>query len=877
MKKEYSLNGQWQLVWNMVGEKKYEEVTWEDTINCKVPGDVHEALVSHKVIEEPSIYCNSEKCKWVEEQEFWYKKEFMIDSQKSEDPAVTMSTNLEDGKRFELEFEGLDLSADIWLNDQYLGRHENAFSSKVCDVTNKLKEGINVLVVRIDQGLEAVKDKPLEKMGLMWNNTEPYRAWMRKPQYVYGWDWTIWLPSCGIWKDVMLKEYESAYIEDTFIYEEFGNQIVEDGMNLTLQLDVTVGSVNSKHNLESIQSYQLECSIYSDNRFEERREVGSALIPCNIGINHMVIDMEQVQLWWPNLSGNPYLYDIEVTLRDLEGNKIDATSIKHGIRKVEIEEKELNEKEHGFTFVINDTPIFCKGANHVPLDCLPGKITDAKTIKIIDMAKECNMNMLRVWGGGIYESETFIRKCDEEGIMIWHDFMFACGFYPDFDEEYHESITEEVRQALLRTRNHTSVIGWSGNNEIQEMYLNVKGSNPDMPFYGAKIYKELLPSAVEKYCKNVIYRESSPYGREDDPAGIDEGDQHIWHFTHRPNYEHFMDLWRYTDFNIKFLSEYGIAGAMNVSSTKQCISEEGRNPDSKEWMLHSNTSQDNRILSNMIDVYFGDHKQYSMERFIYLSQLLQAELTRHIYDELQRRKFVCSGVLFWTLSDSLGIHNWALVDYYLRKRPVYYYLKQSQHPLKIAFEGYETQNSVGKKEYKAYFRNSPEDIAIWVINDYREAKQIDVVYQWMYFDGTILGEGKSSIEVKANCSEKVMMVPIANHDFKPEKVVLVATIIEDNKIIHENHYFFAPYDKVEVPKANIEYDIVQLGDDCIEVKLISDQYVWMLFADSDKDVEFLDNAMDLMPGVEKRLICKGKDIKYSDLTFYAMNTITVNK
>ncbi|MDF2588322.1 MAG: beta-mannosidase [Anaerocolumna sp.] len=834
-KVDISLNGQWNLYWCEIGKGELEHAIKNATTPCKVPGDVHTALVDAGIIKDPLIDMNSKNCKWLENYEFWFVKNFEIKKEEMTDKVM-------------ITFGGLDLTADIWVNGRYIGNHNNAFYEVSFDITDVIEVGHNTVVVRIDEGIEKVKNKPMELMGKMWNNDQPYRVWMRKPQFVYGWDWTIWLPTCGIWRDVTVSCYKKAYLVDAYVYEASSQDIVE-GEAVTLSAEIRVDKIIK-------ENYTLKCEIYSDERFETNdRKVIDCMIPVDCDVTTMSIKLDSVKLWWPNGCGRPYLYHIIFTLLDTNQNIIDRMERFHGIRAIEIRQEKLNEEEKGFTFMVNGEPIFCKGANHVPSDCLYGRITPERSKALIEKAADCNMNMIRVWGGGIYESEEFMSTCDKMGIMVWHDFMFACGYYPDHDSEFYTEIKKEATAAIIRLRNHTSLIGWSGNNEVQEMYLSAKKWNPEMPWYGRKLYEELLPSLVETYNKNVIYRESSPYGGKE-PTDFEEGDQHIWHFTHRPNYEHYMDLWRFTDFNLKFLSEFGIIGAMSLTSIKKCISPEYQDVDSEVWFHHCNSSSEHKLLNMVVEKYFGDYHQFTLEEYVLRSQVIQAEIIRHIYDEFRARKFVCSGLLFWTLGDSYGINNWSIIDYYMDEKPIYYYLRRSMSPITCAIRGYEVQNFEGMLQYRNHFLGEPEPLTLWAINDTLTDVEIKMDYVIMTFTGEKLKEDSFIGKVASNASEKVMTIDLKGCIKEPENTILYTRIMSDGALINENRYFFAPYKDLKLTKAKVTCSISKQRNDLLEIELNSNRFVWMLHLEKVDGVDYSDNDFDLFPGQKKVIVVK---------------------
>ncbi len=880
-----SLNGEWNLCLQDVGkgtiEVACEAFGGTEVYACRVPGDIHIALTDAGVIADPLVDENSKECRWLEEKEFWYQKRFDIGGDFLLDET-------------EVVFEGLDLTADIWLNGQYIGSHNNAFIEKVINVSDFIKVGENVLTVRIDDGVYGVRDKDVEFNKHSWNGEQPYRSWMRKPQFVYGWDWTIWLPTCGIWKGVTVRSYRLAAVRDIYIENKYEGQHISEAESVTLEVAAEVEIFKEGN-------YQLTCKVCGDDRFTPCNAVVSGVpregvaqsgsgqreeaspnglagdllsIACKTpGVHREVfrVHIDKPRLWWPNGTGNPYLYSVEVTLADEAGRELQTEKIKHGIRSVRIREEALDEKSKGFTYVINDTPIFAKGANHVPADCLLGRITDEKNRKLLTEAAGAHMNMIRVWGGGIYESDGFMEACDELGLMVWHDFMFACEYYPDHVPEFYEEIRREATAAIKRLRKFSCLVGWSGNNEIQEMYTSAKNSGHDFPWYGGRLYEELLPGLVKELCPDRIYRESSPFGGEE-PTSYDEGDQHTWHFTHRPAWEHYLDLWHFTDFDFKFLSEFGIIGAMNLESAKKCMKEEALNPRSSEWLHHTNTSASHQLVDMFVKKYFDVDETLSLQDYILKSQVLQAELMRHVYDELRSRKFRCSGILLWTLSDSYGIHNWSVIDYYLSKRPVYYYLKRSMAPVNLSFMGYEVQTFEGMAGYREYYKGEVKPVEILLANDTLADKEVTVEWRILTFDGRVLSKGRQEKTLPANSVEKFAEVDITpvKDSFVPEETLLYARVLGTENgqdgdgvisVLNENKYLFAPYGKLNLRKPDIKWELEMTGEDTARLTLSSDTFVWMLHLSDAEGVTYSDNDFDLLPGEPRSIMVRGENME----------------
>lgn len=847
-----SLSGTWELSWQETGKGRFEDAMAiflaEHTVKCPVPGDVHMALTQAGVIQEPVDALNSIACKWMEDQEFWYRKRFCVSREFLRDLV-------------EITFEGLDTTADIWLNGEHLGSSSNAFVEQVFDITSCIRAGENELIVRIDDGVHAVKNKPVDLMRHSWNNEQPYRAWMRKPQFVYGWDWTVWLPTCGIWKDVVIRSYSRAVLRDVYIQNRYETKAICDASQIALWVSVETDLLKSG-------AYAITCEVFADDRYGPTEMVSSvSRHVCNeepgARTVELVASIAKPQLWWPNGYGKPYLYTVAVSVQDETGAILHRAVQRHGIRSVSVREDILDEHSKSFTYVINGERIFCKGANHVPADCFPGRITPEKTRALLCAAAECNMNMIRVWGGGVYESECFMQICDELGLMVWHDFMFACGYYPDHDPDFYEEIRREATLAIRRLRKYSCLVGWSGNNEIQEMYHSVRQWCPEHPWYGGRIYEKLLPELVSSLCPDRIYRQSSPFGGVT-PDSYDEGDQHTWHFTHRPAWEHYLDLWRFPDFDFKFLSEFGIIGAMDLRSARECIDEDALDPNSEQWRHHTNTSQDHSLLNVFVDTYFGLDTVRDLQDYILKSQVIQAEIMRHIYDELRSRKFRCSGVLLWTLSDSYGIHNWSVIDYYLRKRPVYNYLKRAMAPVNVAFRGYDVQCFDGMAGYAEHYRTDPSGIELIAANDGREDRAVTAEYQILCFDGRILKAGSITAETKANEADRITVIPVADivDAMVPEETVLYVRVMQDGMMLSENHYFFAPYGKLRLQKPDVHWDVQQIGQDQVKLTLCSDTFVWLLHLQDVQGVTYGDNDFVLLPGQPRTVMITGAVADY---------------
>lgn len=826
-----SLNGAWRMAWCDIGAGLPEMFQDMEQLTYHVPGDVHTPFIEAGLIAEPLEGMNSLDCRWVEDKEFWCERVFSL---AEEDMRCCMR----------LTFEGLDCTADVYLNGQYVGRHNNAFVEISWDVAQLLRVGENKLLVRIDQGLAEAQTHDLENMGLMWNNDQPWRAWMRKPQFVYGWDWTIWLASCGIWKSVYLTGFDQTIITD--VYARVEDASVAEGQPCWV-------NVSAELEKRGDEPCTVVCRIADQE--------GSIVAFCRSEAPDMHMTIPHAHLWWCNGMGEPYLYTATVEVQDASGVVLDSRTQRLGLRTIALAEPDLGNGESGFTFVLNGEKVFCKGANHVPCDCFPGRITAEKERALMTLARDEHTNMLRIWGGGVYASETLMDACDEMGIMVWHDFMYACGYHPDHDPGFVENITVESRKAIRRLRRHASLIGWSGNNEIQEMYHSQKQWHPELRWYGGRIYEEILPALVREMCSSLIYRPSSPYGGERQ-ADTRRGDQHIWALTHVDSHPHYLDLWRFTEFETKFLSEFGLMGAMTMETAQSCIPAEHMHPADPVWLHHTNSCQDHTLLDRMEKQYFGA-AEHSPQQYILRSQAIQAEITRHMYEEFRRRKFVCSGLLFWTLSDSYGVHNWSLIDYKLRRKPIYHALKRAMAPLALCIKGWDVQNDEGRVHWREHWQKESEKLEIWGMNDTRTAGAATLQWTMLSVTGQVLLDGTQNVHLPENQSVHLADVFLKDVRFDPAQTVFRARLIADGKIINEAKYFFAPFAEMPAQDAQVQCAAVRLDEDHYEVTMTADRFVWLAHLAEPNGVFCADNDFDLWPGEARTVLVAVKDDHYA--------------
>ena len=541
-----SLDGKWQLYSK---DPKNEDAVHEHCIDAIVPGDIHLDLLRNGLICEPLIGENSLNQTRIEEKDWWYHRTFHIEKN-------SLRT------RSEIVFEGIDQSSDIFINGCHLGHTNNMFRIYRFDITGLLVEGINTIDVRVDVGLRDVNNKPTKEFEICWNTWDVRRFWSRKAQQSFYWDITPRLLTCGLWRSVYVESFDSVAIRDAYVTHTINNKHAE--LNVSVEMEVF-----------DTNSDVLALGIVVNGKEQVNAKVLD-ILPVETGkiTRDITLLLSHVRLWWPNGMGEQHLYSIEISLMNHAGKVISKKELRYGVRDISIIQESLNEKEKTFNFIVNGHPVFCKGWNWVPPDAIYARITPERYRELILTAVECNTNMLRVWGGGIYPDQSFFDLCDEMGIMVWQDFMFACGYYPDFDQAFCNEVQEEIDCIIRNFRNHASLVLWCGNNENQQVHETV---NKGGVHIGKKIFDEIIPAKLIELDPNTLYRPTSPFGG-DWSNSCKQGDQHIWDYSMAwlTNGTCQLKIWDFPNDNPKFMSEFGIQAPSNQKTAQQYMNGEKR-------------------------------------------------------------------------------------------------------------------------------------------------------------------------------------------------------------------------------------------------------------------------------------------------------------
>lgn len=622
-----------------------------------VPGTVHTDLMANEIIEDPFFRLNERAVQWVDKEDWMYETTIHV----TEDEATAENQ--------QIVFEGLDTYADVYLNHECILKADNMHRTWTCDVKNKLHKGDNLLEVYFNSPIKV--DLPKYDQFDYTFNTGPDQSqnggifnktlsiFARKAGYHYGWDWGPRLVTSGIWRNVRLVTWNGLKIDNV--------QHIQKEVNPSRADLSTIVRVMSDTGTD-----HATVTVTADGK-----KVASKETSLKKGMNSITLDytVKKPRLWWTNGLGEPYLYDFSTTV-SINGDEVTATD-EIGLRSLKLVTED-DEYGRSLTFELNGKPVFMKGVDMIPLDNFLPRITKEKYEKHVLDAKRVNMNMIRVWGGGVYEDDYFYTLCDRNGILVWQDFMFACSTYPA-DSAFIANIRQEAIDNVERLRNHCSIALWCGNNECQDVYY---GWGNRYNYYKEKGVEELttkqfkdmyfrtLPEVVEQYGGGISYRPSSPYAFEDTPSDGVHGDAHYWGVWHGRD-----SIGHYNVEKARFFSEYGFQSFPEFESVKIYA------PQERDWSINSEVmmahqragSYANNLIREYMEQEFRTPDDFPS--FLYVGSILQGDAIKTAIEAHRRDMPHCMGTLVWQHNDCWPVASWAGRDYYGRWKAQQYYSK----------------------------------------------------------------------------------------------------------------------------------------------------------------------------------------------------------
>jgi beta-mannosidase len=808
-----------------------------DWIDVPVPGDVHQALIAAGRIPDPFYDRNELDCAWVEEREWWYRSRFTVHQ-----------APLQPDERLLLVFHGLDTYVTIWLNGEELGRHGNMFRPAVFDVSRSVRtDGPNTLALCFEPPLDHVSDVPALSWGPV-GGEETKRNLMRKAQFGFGWDWGPRLPTIGIWRPVELCRQRQAAIQGV----HFATLDVDQRQDRAL--------VSVKVDVERFAGDQpLEIALALVPPGEAQAIAGQTLALTGSGphlVAEATIPVEHPSLWWTHDLGEPSLYTLQVNLRQ-DGSDLEHVQQQVGIRTLELDQSPDPDEPgtHFFRFVLNGVPIFARGANWIPASSFVGTLTAEDYEQLLTAARDANMNMLRVWGGGIYEHDAFYACCDQLGVLVWQDFMFACAPYPEDDPGFVDEVRAEARYQVRRLRNHPSLALWCGNNENQMIHhWTAIFQQQKQPLPGLLYYDEIIPEVVRELDGHTPYWPGSPYGGPQ-PNSMAEGDVHDWHVWHGfplsdevpanlaelfasgPTPED-VSFVHYAEDVGRFISEFGMHASPVYETLRRCMPSDQLYHHSPAMDHHNKDNPKNKGDNLMLTVT-GLPKD--LEEYIDFSMIAQAEGLKFGIEHFRRRKPHCSGTLIWQLNDCWPGLSWSILDYYGFGKAGYFYVKRVYAPVLASFKAVDDGQ-----------------IELWLTNDLRHEVTDTLVIQLGTFAGGTVWEEQLQVRVPPNSSQVVWRAGTQRVTARPDHYLAVRS---QDEVVPANRHFFAPVKDLERPVVEPEVTISSRGEHELLVYVHAPAYLYYVhLIVPDEHTRFSDNYFDLVAGESRTIVVTNQAI-----------------
>lgn len=796
------LNSTWQF-------RKLTDSKWYP---AKVPGTVHTDLYHNGLIPDPFYETNEKDLQWIENETWEYRTSF------------DLSTNILNKKNIGLSFKGLDTYATVRLNGKIILNTNNMFRtwSKECKTLLKRKGNQLDIVFRSPMKINAPKVDSLPYHLPAGNDRSSVKVsvFTRKAPYHFGWDWGPRFVTSGIWRPIEITAWNSAKITDFQVYQ--------------LKVSKNEAVLKAKVELESAGDKPIMLSLFNGEKLIGEKKISAQKGKNSIGQEFII---KNPKLWWTNGLGEAHLYDFSVRISD-KGSLLDRRSTRFGIRTIKLVQQ-ADSAGKSFYFKVNGVPVFMKGANYIPQDIFLPQVSDEKYKELIRSAKNVHMNMLRVWGGGVYENDLFYSLCDENGILVWQDFMFACSMYPG-DQAFLRNVAQEAAENIKRLRNHPSIALWCGNNEMQvawerwgyqKAFGYSKADSTKIYDDYLKIFHDILPNTINKLDSGRFYWPSSPNSAL---SG--------WHEESVSGDMHYWDVWwgrkpfsAYEENVGRFMSEYGFQSLPSYATLKSYTT------DSSRYLVSAAMKSHNKhpIGFETIDEYMHwDYKvPLDLNNYVYVSQLLQAEGMKTAIEAHRRAMPYCMGSLYWQLNDCWPVASWSGIDYYGRWKAFHYYLRKLYAPVMVS------------PVYKS------GKIKVFLVSDYLKDKTVMLHMSLMDFYGAELWQHNEELPMAGNTSKTVF-----NNAFDKEingydkgKVFLHLEITKDDKLLAENNLFFAKVKDLVLPKAEIQTNTtMENGKFC--VKIISNVFAKNVFIDYPDDKgNFSDNYFDLLPGKVKTI------------------------
>ncbi|HEX41306.1 MAG TPA: glycoside hydrolase family 2 protein [Phycisphaerales bacterium] len=806
-------------------EPAHPRAGWLDT---PVPSSIYSSLIHAGRIDPADLDANPEAYQGLSDNPWVYRKVFDVPADLLECP------------RKHLVFEGLDTIAGIWLNEKLVARTDNMFIGHRFDITDLLKPAGNVLLVKFEPPVKHAQR--LMKRHAAFTNagfSNPHRVYIRKAQYQFGWDFAPTLPGCGIWRPVRIEGLHAARIADVHIR--------------TIDLAEKTADLRIAVTLDAVEDTDLICTLAvtgpgfataCDLSFSPGQHTHST-----------VIHVPSPHLWWPNGHGGQPLYILDLELKTRR-RTIDRHTAKFGIRTIRLQcpvadPGARHDAEPAFQFIVNGRPIRVRGANWTPASMHPGDLTDARYEALLHAARDAHMNMLRVWGGGYYESDRFYDLCDELGLLVWQDFMFACAYYPD-RQWFGDQVQAEAVRTIERLRNHPCLALWCGNNEID--WLHAIGQlGKGRKFYGKAIFHQILPRLVAQLDGDTSYIPTTPLATGDGFLPLQDFHSDLAAARRRekpaprPLTTHRWDVWsgcrpvrRYlcpAEDVPAFVTEFGLQAPPAAATIRRFGTD--LRIQSPTFEKHNYQIDGNARLHAYTAAGFAPTAD--LDRFAYHAQLTQARSVKQYVEFLRIHNRRNSGVLFWQFNEPAPAISWSAVDVDGRPKALYYYARRFYAPVLVTIVPCLDEPTTGLARPLR-----PE--AVVVVNDSPATITATLEARLLHLTGRLLDRITFPVLVGPFSVSTPLKLPRALVTPDASRCCALHLLLkQDDTAIARNLFLYVPDKHIQWPPANISAHTERLTDTVWEVALTADAVAKDLRITSEPPAAFSDNFLDVIP------------------------------
>lgn len=798
-----TLNGTWQL---SAGHRSLESV------DMQIPGTVLSGLLAAGKIKDPFYRTNEDATRALFWKNYVFTRTFDVDEELLAQQHIV------------LVCEGLDTLAEISINGTFLAKTDNMHRTWKFQAKKLLHPGKNEIQIVFRSVLRFIEDYPYEahkKINYIPCGSMKGNQLLRKAHSMFGWDWGPQTIDAGIFRDIYLQGYSHARIEDIRIHQQHAK-------NVSVQTSITLS--------ESVPGQKLCVELSEDGA---DKPLQTKLCKTNAdGVAAVDFVIENPKLWWPNDYGDQPLYIVRTTLLYEDGTSLESITRRIGLRTLTISQ-EKDEWGNEFAFCVNGVKIFTRGGNYIPDDCLYTRITEKKLDYILESCRRAHFNCVRVWGGGYYPSDAFYDLCDEKGLIVWQDLMYACNVY-DVTDAFAENCRQETYDNVRRLRHHASLGLWCGNNEIESAWDHWGDFQKETPYLRAdyiRLFEEVLPKAVQEADGETFYWHSSPSsgGCFDNPDDANRGDTHYWDVWH--GQKPFTD---YRKYFFRFCSEFGFQSFPCAKTVNSFTLEDDRNIFSRVMESH----QKNDAANGKMLYYLSENLRYpkDLTHLLYASQVLQGMAIKYGVDHWRRNRGRCMGTLYWQINDDWPAPSWSSIDYFGRWKALHYMAQKFYAPHAV---------SMTLEDHRCH---------VYFSNESFETTEYSLTLSIRDLSGNVLETYETKGNSPAFSAIETAVVDICSWEDQKDDIFLEAVIHTKDQKVLKDVETLVPYKYLNLKNPVISTEAEETNDAFI-LHISSDCFAPFVALDfDDADVIFSDNFFHLTDKTVQDIIVKKEDI-----------------